>query len=108
MTRKHTTKAALSPIERVKRSLRYKSAMPTEKLEMLLDHKPFEQLLADGDVLDVKGAAAKSGYTAKHVHRLCRENRIDHLSRGVTADEVQFYFLPEQLKGLFRYHQARA
>lgn len=107
MTRKHTA-ANTNPIEKLKRSLRYKSALPTEKLEMLLEIKPFEKLLEDGDVLDVKGAAAKSGYTAKHVHRLCRETRIDHLSRGVTPTEVQFYFLPEQLKGLFHYHQARA
>lgn len=105
--RKHT-KAAPSPMDKLKRSAAYKLATPTEKLDLLLTLKTFDQLLADGDILDVKGAADKSGYSPKHVHRLCREDRIDHLRRGLVPEEVQFYFLDEQLKGLFSYHKARA
>lgn len=77
-------------------------------LDEMLQVKDFEQLLKDGDVYDVKGAAAKSGYDVKHVQRLCRDKRIDHVTRGVTADEVQFFFLAWQLKGLFQYRKARA
>ncbi len=77
-------------------------------LDEMLHVKSFEQLLKDGDVLDVRGAAAKTGYTVKHIHRLCRENRIGHVRRGLTSDESQFYFLAWQLKQLFTYQKARA
>lgn len=79
-------------------------------LEEMLEVKTFEQLLKDGDIYDVQGAADKSGYHAKHIHRLCREDRIDHFTRGLPAnpDEVQFFFFAWQLKGLFQYKKARA
>lgn len=98
MTRKHKT------------GYRQKGFRAGDTLEEMLQVKTFEQLLADGDVLDVKGAAAKTGYDIKHVQRLCREDRIDHVTRGMPSapEEVQFFFLAWQLKGLFQYKKARA
>lgn len=79
-------------------------------LEDMLKVKTFEQLLADGDVLDVQGAARQVGYAPKHIHRLCREHRIDHITRGLPSNpaEVHFFFLAWQLRGLFIYKKARA
>lgn len=77
-------------------------------LEEMLRVKTFAQLLKDGDILDVHGASDQSGYTAKHVHRLCREDRIPHIRRGLTPEEVQFYFYSWQMKDLFTYRKARA
>ncbi len=81
---------------------------PTEKLEAMLKHKTFEQLLAANDILDVQGASQRSGYTPQHVRRLCRENRLDHIRRGLVEEEVHFFFLPEQVKNLFTTRRARA
>jgi len=77
-------------------------------LEEMLRVKTFEQLLKDGDIYDVRGAADKTGYAPKHVQRLCREERIAHITRGLTENEVQFYFFAWQLKSLFNYKKARA
>ena len=106
-----TTKFELAqnnPFERMRRSFLYKNAKPTEKLVLLLQFKPFEQLLKDGDLFDVQGASQRSGYTPQHVRRLCREERLDHLTRGLNDAEVHFYFLPEQLEALFTYKKAKA
>lgn len=81
-------------------------------LEEMLSVKSFEELLKDGDIYDIQGASAKSGYTAKHLHRLCREDRIPHIKRGVDLEgkptEVQYFFFAWQMKGLFSYKKARA
>lgn len=79
-------------------------------LDEMLMVKTFEQLRKDGDVLDVKGAADKTGYDPKHLQRLCREKMIDHVTRGmpIRPKEVQFFFLAWQLKGLFQYKKATA
>ena len=105
-----TSKAAapMSLFERTTRSSAYKALKPTQKLDVMLAHKPFEQLLKDGDLFDVQGASQRSGYTPQHVRRLCREERLDHLTRGLNNEEVHFYFLPEQLAALFTYKKAKA
>lgn len=100
--------APISLFERTIRSNAYKALTPTQKLDVMLAHKSFEQLLKDGDLFDVQGASQRSGYTPQHVRRLCRENRLDHLERGLNDAEVHFYFLPEQLKALFTYKKAKA
>ena len=94
--------------ERTIRSSAYKALKPESKLDVMLAHKPFEQLLKDGDLFDVQGASQRSGYTPQHVRRLCREERLDHLTRGLNDEEVHFFFLPEQLKALFTYKKSRA
>lgn len=81
---------------------------PDTSLEQMLQSKSFEQLLADQDVFDVQGASHRSGYTPQHIRRLCHEDRLPHIRRGVNAEVVQYYFLPEQLRALFVYHAARA
>lgn len=76
-------------------------------LEEMLRVKTFDELIKDGDVFDVNGAAAQTGYSPKHIHRLCRERRIGHVCRGLVEKEVQLYFLAWQLRGIFRYKKAR-
>ena len=79
-------------------------------LDEMLMVKSFDELIKDGDVFDVRGAAAQTGYDPKHVQRLCREKRLDHVTRGLPSnpEEVQFFFLAWQLKGIFTYKRARA
>jgi hypothetical protein len=72
-------------------------------LEEMLQVKSFDELLKDGDILDVKGAAAKTGYSYKHLQWLCREDRVPHVRRGVTPEEVQFFFFSWQIRGVFEY-----
>lgn len=76
-------------------------------LETMLRSKTFEQLLIDGDIFDVKGASDRSGYTMQHIRRLCREGRLAHINRGLNDEEVQFFFLPEHLTGLFKFQKAQ-
>lgn len=85
------------------RSRKPRSFSQNTTLEEMLQVKTFDELLKDGDVFNVQGAADKSGYVPKHIHRLCREERIPHITRGVDDKEVQFFFLAWQLKGLFQY-----
>jgi hypothetical protein len=100
--------AANSSFDRLLRSSAYKSLDPHKKLDAMLEHKSFTQLLTDGDIFDVQGASDRSGYTPQHIRRLCREKRIAHIDRGPTPEEVVFFFLPEQLTALFRYQKAKA
>lgn len=81
---------------------------PGTSLEEMLRVKTFDELLKDGDVFDVQGAANRSGYTPQHIRRLCREGRLAHIDRGPSPDEVAFFFTLEQLSGLFRYQKAKA
>ena len=75
-----------------------------QAFEKLLETKPFEELLKDGDILDVQGAAARTGYDPQHVRRLCHDGKLPHITRGITSKEVQYYFLPEFLVGIFKVH----
>ena len=100
--------AKQNPFQRLLRSFLYKTSTPDEKLDLMLKFKSFKELLADGNLFDVQGAAARSGYDPQHVRRLCRAGSLDHLTRGLTEAEVQFYFLPEQLRALFTYKKAKA
>ena len=77
-------------------------------LEVMLQVKAFNDLITDGDIFTVKGAAKKLGYTPQHIRRLCRQNRLPHIRRGVTENEFHFYFLPEHLTGLFSHVQVSA
>ena len=81
---------------------------PGTCLDQMLDAKSFEELLADGDIFDVPGAAQRSGYSEQHIRRLCREERIPCIRRGPTPEEIVFYFYPWDLAALFRYQKARA
>jgi hypothetical protein len=99
-----TTKSAppqLAAFQTLIKSRAYAALTPTQKLDAMLAYKSFEQLLNDGDILDVKGASQRSGYTPQHVRRLCREDRLDHIRRGLVEEEVHFYFLPSQIASLF-------
>lgn len=106
----HPMKAKLAkpnPFERLLRSTRYKQSTPTEKLELMLKHRTFKELLASGHVLDVQALADKTGYTPQHVRVLCRQEKIDAIKRGYGAssaqadEEFQYFFLPEQAASLF-------
>lgn len=108
-----TTKAAplsaqAAAFQALLKSRAYAALNPTQKLDAMLAYKTFEQLLKDGDILDVQGASQRSGYTPQHVRRLCREDRLGHIRRGLVEEEVHFYFIPDQIKGLFTTRRARA
>lgn len=62
--------------------------------------KTFEQKLQDGELFDIKAAAAQTGYSEQHLRRMCRAKppRISHVLRGGT----QFYFTPEAIAGVFK------
>lgn len=102
------TPPQLAAFQALIKSRAYAALTPTQKLDAMLAYKPFEQLLKDGDILDVQGASQRSGYTPQHVRRLCREERLACIPRGLNPEEVQFFFLPEQIKGLFSNRRARA
>lgn len=62
--------------------------------------KSFEQKLQDGDLIDMKAAAAQTGYTEVHIRRLCRARppKIAHIRRGGN----QYYFTPASIAGVFK------
>lgn len=80
------------------------------RLEKMLERAAFDTLLKEGKIFDVQGASQRSGYTPQHIRRLVREGRFtaeEVFSRGMNAEEVQFYFFPEALRKLFRPIQVR-
>lgn len=109
MPMKTASSTALSAaFEHLLRSSAYKAMAPTQKLEAMLEFKSFEELLNEGWILDVQGASQRSGYTPQHVRRLCREERLGCIPRGLNKEEVQFFFLPEQISSLFSNRRPRA
>ncbi len=101
------TNEAASAFEKFLRTAAYKDLLPDAKLTAMLKFKPFDQLLEDGNIFNVEGASQRVGYTTQHVRRLCREDRLPHLTRGLTEAEVHIFFLPEQLDALFTYRKSR-
>lgn len=99
-----------TPFDTLLKSAAYKALTPTQKLDAMRVHKSFAELLNDGNIFDVQGASQRSGYTPQHVRRLCREERLGAITRGLPGapEEVQFFFLPEQLDDLFSYRKAKA
>ena len=75
-----------------------------DTIEDMLDVKPFDELLKDGDIFDIDGAHKITGYSVQHLRRLCQQGKIEHVERG----EAQYFFLPRHLKGVFKTVQARA
>lgn len=74
------------------------------KVEELLKTKPFETLLDEGVILDVKTVAARTGFTTTHVRRLCDDGKLAHFIRN----DHDYYFLPEYISGLFKFVPARS
>lgn len=109
-----TATAKRTPFEKLLRSTKYKVSTPEQKLELMLEHRTFKELLAQGHVLTVGGFADKTGYTPQHVRVLCREGKIDALKRGygaasaIAQEEFQYFFLPEQVTALFAAQKGRA
>lgn len=77
-------------------------------LEKMLEVKPFNQLLEDGDVVDVAAVVARTGYDARHVHRLCREGKMAHVRRGPAVQGTKIYFLAWQLENIFHWNKKQA
>ncbi len=101
-TQKQEEERKTMAFERLLRSRAYSALPPLEKLDAMLRHKTFAQLLREGRILDVKQVVARAGYTRQHVYDLCRSGKIACITRGVKESEVQYFFLPEQVKDLFR------
>lgn len=58
--------------------------------------KPFEKMLADGDICDTERAAELTGFTVYHIQRLCKLRKVEHERRHGT----QYYFTPAQIEAL--------
>ena len=80
----------------------YPELKPGMTVDEMLKHRTLPELLEAGYVLDIKRAAALSGYSAPHLSRLCHNKRIKHVARKPEgAEEWRFYFLPEHVRGIF-------
>lgn len=77
---------------------------PEQQIEKMLEKHTFEELLARGDLFDVTGAAKKTGFSEYHIRRLCESREIGHIVRNGS----QRFFLPWQLRGVFKSVSARA
>lgn len=80
---------------------------PGTPLEKMLKTRTFDSLRRGGEILTVRDMADKSGYSPKHIHRLCREGRLSCFHRGVSSQKARLYFLGWQLRELFTYRDAR-
>lgn len=63
------------------------------RVAQLLKTKTFDQLLKDGIVLDIEGAAVLTGYSVQHMRYLCANRKVEHFTRGGT----QYYFFKDEL-----------
>lgn len=67
-------------------------------IEALLETRSFQQLLKDGDVLDLDGARKMLGYEANwSVRRLCQQGKLPHFRR-----ERRYFFLASQVAQFFK------
>ena len=80
----------------------YSRLSPVEKLEQMLVFKSFDALLATGEVFDVLAVVDRTGYTRQHIYRLCREGKLECITRGANPEEITYYFLPDQVSALFK------
>lgn len=85
-------------------SRHYKESPPHVKLSMMMDVKPLDKLIKDGDVLDIEAVRKQFGYAAWSIRRLCITGKIGH----VLLPGGQYVFLPEQVKGAIKSVPARA
>ena len=70
-------------------------------LEDMLAVKDLKDLLADGDLFDIHGACAKTGYSRDHLTRLCASQIVGHFQIG-TGRTSPFYFAPRHLRAVYR------
>jgi hypothetical protein len=68
-----------------------------EQLEKMLKRKTFDQLIKDGEILDIETARKKLGYSAWGLRRLCRKGKLEHIVLG-----DRYFFLASQVQGAFK------
>ncbi len=66
--------------------------------------KSFEQRIKDGEIFDIDGAADITGYSPRHLSKLCEKKEVPHLRRNGAG----YFFTPEHIEAVFEFVEARA